>query len=167
MAWLRFKMNLTAGTKLVGTSLVPGTLDILDSSGKLLATYNKTTSGARDYQKPNDQYVVGAGPLPSCRTASINNYQVALTPDFIPGSVTPGINGNFYHITPDPLKVGSVTRSEFGIHFDANSSVAPGSAGCIVFEDSTQWSNFQKWMSDYKTTYSPGSTTINLIVEYA
>jgi hypothetical protein len=92
--------------------------------------------------------------------------QVALTPDYIPGSVTPGINGNFYHITPDPLKVGSVTRSEFGIHFDANSSVAPGSAGCIVFEDSTQWSNFQKWMSDYKTTYSPGSTIINLVVEY-
>jgi hypothetical protein len=31
-------MNLTAGTKIAGTNLVAGTLETLDSSGKLLAT---------------------------------------------------------------------------------------------------------------------------------
>jgi hypothetical protein len=55
MAWLKFTMNLTAGTKLAGTNLVAGTLEILDSTGKSLAIYNKMTSGAGNYQKPSDQ----------------------------------------------------------------------------------------------------------------
>jgi hypothetical protein len=48
-------MRLTEATpKIPGTTLTAGTLEILDSTGKVLATYNRTTSGARGYQKPQD-----------------------------------------------------------------------------------------------------------------
>ncbi len=164
MAWLRYKMNLTAGTKLTGTNLVAGILEILDSTGKLLVAYNKTTSGWANNQKPSDQYVKGLGPIPSCRTAGLANWTVATTSYASPD---PGVNGQFFHIKPDPWTFGGVTRSEFGIHFDANFATNPGSAGCIVFIDSTQWTNFQNWMRDYRTKYSPGAITVNLIVEYS
>lgn len=165
MAWLRYKMNLTAGTKLAGTNLVAGTLEILDSTGKLLVTYNKTTSGRVDYQKPSDQYKKDLGPIPSCRTAGLANWKVAATSYALSD---PGVSGQFFSIAPSPHSFGGVTRDQFGIHFDANFSTGnPGSAGCIVFIDSTQWNNFQNWMRDYRTKYEPGATTINLIVEYA
>jgi hypothetical protein len=50
----------------------------------------------------------------------------------------PGVNGEFFHITLNPWTFGGVTRSEFGIHFDANFATSPGSTGWIVFIDSTQ-----------------------------
>jgi hypothetical protein len=157
-------MNLTSGTKLAGTNLVAGTLEILDSTGKLLASYNKATSGQANYQKPANQYDRNLGPIPSCRTAGLANWKVATTS--YPLS-DPGVNGQFFSIAPSPHSFGGVTRDQFGIHFDANNAGSPGSAGCIVFIDYTQWTNFQKWMEDYRTKYSPGVTTINLIVEYA
>jgi hypothetical protein len=42
---------------------------------------------------------------------------------------TKGVEGMFYHITPDPF----CGRGELGLHRDAN---VPGSAGCIVVADS-------------------------------
>jgi hypothetical protein len=164
MAWLRYKMDLTKGIKLSGTNLVAGKLEILDSTGKLLATYDKTTSGQPGYQKPANQYDTSLGPIPSCRTAGLSNWKVSATSYSL---ATPGVNGEFFSISPSPHTFGGVTRSEFGIHFDANFSTSQGSAGCVVFIDTTQWNNFQTWMKNYRTTYSPGATTINLIVEYA
>jgi hypothetical protein len=170
MAWLRYKMDLTkAMPKVVGASdVTAGVLEILDSAGKVLATYNRTTSGGRSYQKPNDQYQVGRGPIPSCRTAGLTTWRAATESYYLP---TQGVEGQFFSITPDPHTFGPesnrVTRREFGIHFDSNFGSLPGSAGCIVFTDSTQWTNFQNWMRDYRTKYLPGAKTINLIVEYA
>jgi hypothetical protein len=165
MAWLRYKMRLTEATpKVPGTTLTAGVLEILDGAGKVLATYNRTTSGARGYQEPKHQYTVGLGPIPSCNTAGIPNWRVATTS--YPLS-DPGVNGQFFSIQPSPHVFGGVSREQFGIHFDANFSSSPGSAGCIVFTDSTQWSNFQKWMSDYRTKYLPGAKEINLIVQYS
>jgi hypothetical protein len=49
-------------------------------------------------------------------------------------SGTKGIEGKFYHITPDP----HFGRSELGLHRDAN---APGTIGCIAVRDSNTFND--------------------------
>jgi len=50
------------------------------------------------------------------------------------------VEGNFFHITPDlVVSPTGLTRSELGIHFDAN---FPGSAGCIVLSRRFGWERF-------------------------
>lgn len=90
------------------------------------------TSGCVGWQQPDDQWVRGKGPIPAAF-----DYKIPTIPLW---SDTLGIEGDFFHITPDPVvSPAGVARSEFGIHFDANT---PGSAGCIVLRNREGWERF-------------------------
>jgi Protein of unknown function (DUF2778) len=108
-------------------------------SGNLQLTYPDgvkvdylATSGCTQWQQLEDQWAVARGPIPA------GDYQIPTTPYWLD---TRGIEGWFFHITPDPVVSpdGAVVRGEFGIHFDAN---VPGSAGCIVLKNRSAWERF-------------------------
>ncbi len=88
------------------------------------------TSGCAQWQQPEDQSAIARGPIPAGR------YQIPTTPYWLD---TRGVEGWFFHITPDPVVIAGVTRGEFGIHFDAN---VPGSAGCIALQRISGWKRF-------------------------
>lgn len=74
---------------------------------------------------------------------------------------TRGIEGLFFHITPDA--VGSTDRTrrgELGIHFDAN---FPGTAGCIGLPNREGWSKF---CSRLLKIVAHGVETLPLTVQY-
>ncbi|MFM7440375.1 MAG: hypothetical protein ACKO2V_17555 [Snowella sp.] len=79
------------------------------------------SSGSAGYQYAGAHTIRGKGCLPPASDwkISTSGYKLA----------TRGVEGMFYHITPDP-RFG---RSELGLHRDAN---VPGSAGCVVVRDS-------------------------------
>lgn len=90
-----------------------------------------STSGCVGWQQPGDEWVLARGPIPEGV-----DYQIPTTPYWLE---TRGVEGNFFHITPDPVVGNDGTRSELGIHFDAN---VPGSAGCIVLRNREGWKMF-------------------------
>lgn len=90
------------------------------------------TSGLAGYQSLSHIWSKGKGPLPP------GQYVVTTSPTIL---AKKGIEGEFYHITPDPIfneKLG-VTRGEFGIHLDAN---VPGTSGCIGLLNSSSFRSF-------------------------
>jgi len=90
------------------------------------------TSGCTGWQQANDQWARARGPLPEGF-----DYKIPTTPYHLD---TRGVEGDFFHITPDPVSDSEGgTRSELGIHFDAN---VPGSAGCIVLRNRRGWLAF-------------------------
>lgn len=151
MAWLRFRMDLQKSD-----SLVLGELAIMDGT-KAVQTF-VATSGLPRFQTKANQSTRARGPLPSCSKLGISSYSVRTTPFDLTNKS--GVEGNFYYIEPDPVTVDGVKRGEFGVHFDAN---VPGSAGCVVLRDRSDWKDFQLFMKNYK---QKGFTTIGLIVEY-
>jgi len=82
----------------------------------------EATSGQRGYQH-SDRYRIRAK---GCIPPDID-WQISTDGYHLRSS---GINGMFYHITPDPDP--QTGRGEFGLHQDANYRTYPGSAGCIV-----------------------------------
>lgn len=104
------------------SDLIYGTLVFTRGGQEVLSV--KATSGLAGYQYPGAHKFKGKGCLPPRADWKIatNGYY----------SATRGVEGMFYHITPDPDP--DTGRSEFGLHRDAN---LPGSAGCIVVADST------------------------------
>ncbi|MEG4963586.1 MULTISPECIES: hypothetical protein [unclassified Microcoleus] len=52
---------------------------------------------------------------------------------------TRGVEGDFFHITHDPVVSDKGIRGELGLHFDAN---YPGSAGCVVLKNQERWRRF-------------------------
>ncbi|MDX2239791.1 MAG: hypothetical protein NW224_03805 [Leptolyngbyaceae cyanobacterium bins.302] len=80
------------------------------------------TSGLKGHQYDGAHKTPKKGCLPPSDNWKISTKGYHLT--------TKGVDGMFYHITPDP----QFGRSELGLHRDAN---VPGSAGCIVVRDST------------------------------
>lgn len=58
----------------------------------------------------------------------------SLTLDWYRPGDTSSMGSRYYHITPDPIisRDGQRSRSEIGLHYDANHSSSPSSAGCIV-----------------------------------
>ncbi|MFB2921179.1 L,D-transpeptidase [Aerosakkonema sp. BLCC-F2] len=113
------------------------------------------TSGSRGWQSKDDLWARGRGPIPDGF-----DYQIPTTPYYLP---TKGIEGNFFHITPDPVKQknGNGTRAELGIHYDAN---VPGSAGCIVLKNRDGFEGFcnrMKRLADNETKTLP--LTINYL----
>lgn len=159
MASLVFKMDLPDSAR---NALVPGKLLVLNNSGTLIDSYN-ATSGAPRCQYKTSQHRRGVGPLPECRKLGITSYSVP-TRGYYLG--TPGVRGNFYHITPDPVAIRGVRRGEFGIHWDANWPRSPGSAGCIVMtgkDGKTEFARFEKLMSNLR---SQGISKLPLIVAY-
>jgi len=65
---------------------------------------------------------------------------------------TPGIEGMFYHITPDPDP--DTGRSEFGLHRDSNVAIYPGSAGCIVVKTSDFNDKIRPFLDGLRETQS-------------
>ncbi|XZO03476.1 MAG: tlde1 domain-containing protein [Microcoleus sp.] len=88
------------------------------------------TSGCAGWQRPEDQSARARGPIPA------GEYEIPTTPYWLD---TRGIEGWFFHLTPDPVRINGVLRGEFGIHFDAG---GPGSAGCIVLKNLSGWERF-------------------------
>lgn len=89
------------------------------------------SSGCAQWQRFKDQWARARGPIPA------GKYNIPTKPYWLD---TRGIEGWFFHITPDPVvSPEGVVRGEFGIHFDAN---VPGSAGCIVLTNRTGWKKF-------------------------
>jgi hypothetical protein len=99
-------------------AIIYGALVFTENGSEILRV--GATSGQPGYQYENAHTEVGLGCIPpgSGWEISTNGYHLDID----------GVNGMFYHITPDP-RYG---RSEFGLHRDANATRWPGSAGCIV-----------------------------------
>jgi hypothetical protein len=85
------------------------------------------TSGCASWQQPGDEWVRGKGPIPA------GEYEIPSEPYYLE---TRGIEGDFFHITPDPVVSDKGVRAELGLHFDAN---VPGSAGCVVLKNREGW----------------------------
>ncbi|MCC3568304.1 MULTISPECIES: hypothetical protein [unclassified Microcoleus] len=112
------------------TELLDGNLQLIYPDGKAIDYL--ATSGCAGWQQPGDEWERGKGPIPQGF-----DYEIPTRPYW---SDTRGIEGLFFHITPDPVvSPGGRTRSELGIHFDAN---VPGSAGCIVLRNRSGWEKF-------------------------
>jgi hypothetical protein len=109
------------------------------------------TSGLPDYQRPGDQWARGKGPIPE------GKYEIPTEPYWLD---TRGVEGFFFHVTPDPVGFGNRIRAELGIHFDAN---IPGTSGCIGLINKSGWEGFCRRMANVA---SLGITTLPLKVEY-
>lgn len=103
----------------------------------------KATSGCIGSQYHGCQNIRGRGALPSCSQAKISHYTVSTQALWMPQ--VKGVEGVFFPVAPFSVRLGNVTRGDFGIHFDAN---VPGSAGCIVLQTKTGWQTFVGIMAD-------------------
>lgn len=106
------------------SNLVYGSLVFSRGTQEVLRV--RATSGQPGYQYPGSHTQRGRGCIPPDNDWKISSNGYRLT--------TPGIEGMFYHITPDPDP--DTGRSEFGLHRDPNVVNYPGSAGCIVVKTS-------------------------------
>ena len=118
-----------------------------------------STSGCVGYQFPEAQHIPGRGPIPNCDLVRLVAYQVSTKRLYLPH--VRGIEGSFYAISPSSIRINGIPRGDFGIHFDAN---VPGSAGCIVIRNPSDWERFKKEMSDLN---EKGIQQIDLLVKYA
>lgn len=112
----------------VSNDLVYGVLGLTYPDERFISYL--ATSGCAQWQQPGDEWARGKGPIPAGF-----EYEIPTTPYWLP---TRGVEGYFFHITPDPVSSFGA-RSELGIHFDANT---PGSAGCIVLKNFSGWEGF-------------------------
>ncbi|MCC3439360.1 MAG: L,D-transpeptidase [Microcoleus sp. PH2017_29_MFU_D_A] len=142
---LAFTMSLAASNDLIYGSLK------LTYPDKGYIEYS-ATSGCTQWQQPGDEWARGKGPIPSGF-----EYQIPTVPYWLP---TRGIEGFFFHITPDPVSESGHVRSELGIHFDAN---VPGSAGCIVLKNFPGW---QRFCDRMEAIAKSGIKSIPLSVNY-
>ena len=113
--------------------LILGNLELVYPSGEKVDYL--TTSGIPDWQRPEDQWSRGKGPIPA------GDYEIPSEPYWLD---TRGVEGFFFHITPDPVSSGDRIRSELGVHYDAN---VPGTAGCIGFINPDGWERFLRRMA--------------------
>lgn len=132
-------------------SLIWGNLQLIYPDGSKPIDY-VATSGCAQWQQPGDEWARGKGPIPQGF-----NYWIPTTPYWLP---TRGIEGYFFHIQPDPISSSGNSRSELGIHFDAN---VPGSAGCIVLKNPSGW---QRFCDRMEAIAKSGIKSIPLSVEY-
>jgi hypothetical protein len=109
------------------------------------------TSGLPDWQRPEDQWSRGKGPIPA------GDYKIPSEPYWLE---TRGVEGLFFHVTPDPVGSGDRIRSELGIHYDAN---VPGTSGCIGLINREGWNGFCRRMTQIA---SLGIKKIPLKVQY-
>ncbi|WP_333460414.1 hypothetical protein [Microcoleus sp. F10-B2] len=116
-------MNLAASN-----DLIYGSLNLHYPTGEEIEYL--ATSGCTGWQQPGDEWAIARGPLPR------GNYEIPTTPYWLD---TRGVEGWFFHITPDPVVGAGGSRSELGVHFDAN---VPGSAGCLVLRNRSGWERF-------------------------
>lgn len=113
----------------------------LFKNGKLVAGAKwKARSGHLGFRS---YWTQGKSPIPA--SDSIEG-SYAVEPGYVPGYVS-AMGNWYYHITPDPIqqKNGTGSRSEIGIHEDANFATSPGTAGCIGI-DPEDWTNCRKML---------------------
>jgi hypothetical protein len=113
--------------------LILGNLQLIYPNGEIVNYL--ATSGLPDWQRPTDQWARGKGPIPA------GEYEISSEPYWLN---TRGVEGLFYHITPDPVGSGDRIRSELGIHYDAN---VPGTSGCIGLINWEGWEGFCRRMA--------------------
>jgi hypothetical protein len=130
-------------------NLITGSLNLLYPDGQVIEYL--ATSGLPDYQRPDDQWVRGKGPIPE------GEYQIPTEPYWLK---TRGVEGFFFHITPDPVGSGDRIRSELGIHFDAN---VPGTSGCIGL---IHWEGWEGFCRRLRNIAASRVESIPLIVQY-
>lgn len=109
-------------------NLIYGHLQLIYPSGEAIDYL--ATSGCAGWQRPGDEWVRGKGPIPA------GEYEIPSEPYWLD---TRGVEGDFFHITPDPVVSEKGVRAELGIHFDAN---VPGTAGCIGVIREFGWRRF-------------------------
>lgn len=109
------------------------------------------TSGCADYQRPGDEWVRGKGPIPA------GEYEIPSEPYYLE---TRGVEGDFFHITPDPVVSEHGIRAELGLHFDANH---PGSAGCVVLKN---WEGWRRLCDRLASIANLGVKSLPLTVKY-
>jgi hypothetical protein len=143
---LIFTMSLA-----VSQELIKGSLVLKYPSGEEINYL--ATSGLPDWQRPEDQWARGKGPIPARE-----GYRIPTTPYPLD---TRGIEGYFFHITPDPvIGSGDRIRSELGIHYDAN---VPGTSGCIGLINRDGWNGFCRRMTKIAEL---GVKSLSLKVKY-
>jgi hypothetical protein len=141
---LIFTMDLSTSK-----SLIRGNLKLIYPDGQEINYL--ATSGLPDWQRPEDQWSRAKGPIPA------GIYQIPTGPYWLD---TRGVEGLFFHITPDPVGSGDRIRSELGIHYDANT---PGTAGCIGLINREGWDGFCNRMAKIS---AQRVATIPLKVQY-
>jgi len=124
---LVFTMSLA-----ITQQLILGSLKLIYPDGQIIDYL--ATSGLPDWQRPTDQWARGKGPIPA------GEYQVSTEGYWLD---TRGVEGLFFHITPDPVGSGKHIRSELGIHWDAN---VPGTSGCIGLTNPEGWNGLCRRM---------------------
>lgn len=134
----------------VASDLIYGNLQLQYPSGEKI--FYVATSGCPGWQQPDDEWTIARGPIPR------GQYEIPTTPYW---SDVRGIEGNFFHITPDPVSNGDIVRGEFGVHFDAN---VPGSSGCIVLRNRDGFDTFCDRLSKIA---AEGVQSIPLSVRYS
>jgi hypothetical protein len=133
----------------ISQSLILGTLKLIYPDGQTIKYL--ATSGLPDWQRPTDQWVRGKGPIPA------GEYEIPTEPYWVD---TRGVEGLFFHITPDPVGSGNQIRSELGIHWDAN---VPGTSGCVGLINWEGWEGFCRRM---RNIASLGIEQLDLKVKY-
>jgi hypothetical protein len=134
----------------ISQELILGNLKLIYPDGQTINYL--ATSGLPNYQRPTDEWVRGKGPIPAGE-----EYQIPTEPYW---SDTRGVEGLFFHITPDPVGWGDRIRSELGIHWDAN---VPGTSGCIGLINQEGWQGFCRRMTKIS---SSGIKSLSLKVKY-
>ena len=129
--------------------LILGTLSLIYPDAKKINYL--ATSGLPDWQRPADQWARARGPIPH------GDYEVATEPYWLD---TRGVEGMFYHITPDPVGSGDHIRSELGVHWDAN---IPGTSGCIGL---INWEGLQGFSRRMANIAALGIKRVPLKVRY-
>lgn len=156
---LRFRMNLS---EFQTPEFLLGTLSVMKDGAE--SDHFLVSSGIPGFQYQGAEALRKRGPIPRCRFAGVSNYQVWTEPTYQPGTI--GVEGTFYNIDPatvlvkDGFSGNSITRSEFGIHFDHN---VPGSAGCIVFQRKLEYERYERLMTELRGLKTP---RLNLDVDY-
>jgi hypothetical protein len=131
-------------------NLILGSLTLHYPDGQIIDYL--ATSGLPDYQRPGDEWIRGKGPIPGG-----DAYQIPTEPYWLN---TRGVEGFFFHITPDPVGFGDRIRSELGIHWDAN---VPGTSGCVGLINWEGWEGFCRRMANIA---SLGIEKVRLKVKY-
>ncbi len=117
----------------VSQKLILGSLKLIYPNGQIIDYL--ATSGLPDWQRPTDHWARAKGPIPA------GEYQIPTEPYWLE---TRGVEGYFFHVTPDPVGSGDRIRSELGVHWDAN---VPGTSGCIGLINWEGWDAFCRRMA--------------------
>jgi len=137
--------------------LLEGSLSVLDDRGETIFE-TVATSGLPGYQSADDNWIRARGCIPS--EEMIVNGPIRIS-TYGYHSGTSGIEGQFFPILPLYFRrADGYTRSEFGVHYDAN---VPGSAGCVVIRCR---SDFDIFIDLMKKAERAGRQEIALAIVY-